>query len=184
MRVTPTEIPDVLLVAPRRADDARGGLMESWQAARYGAEVTPHAFVQDNVSYSKRGVVRALHLQHPHGQGKLVTVLAGAAYDVAVDVRRGSPTFGRWVAQELSAENGCQLWIPPGFAHGFQALTDGVVFHYKCTDVYHPECERCVRWDDPALGIPWPLPSAVLSARDASASLLAELPPENLPSYR
>ena len=183
MKVTPTEIPEILLVEPRWTDDVRGALAEVWRAERYGAEVTSLAFVQDNVSFSRRGVVRALHFQHPHGQGKLVSVLSGAVYDVAVDVRRDSPTFGRWVEQALSAENRGQLWIPPGFAHGFQALTDGVVFHYKCTDLYHPESERSVRWDDPALGIPWPLKDAVLSKRDASAPLLAQIPPEHLPEF-
>jgi len=111
-------------------------------------------------------------------------VLAGAAWDVAVDVRRGSPTFGRWVAEELTGANRRQLWIPAGFAHGFQALSDGVVFHYKCTDTYHPECERTVLWSDPALAIPWPISAAVVAPKDAAAPLLADLPPEHHPSYR
>jgi len=184
VRVTPTAIPEVLLIEPRGFEDARGAFVETWQLARYSEAVTPLTFVQDNVSVSRRGVVRGLHFQHPHGQGKLVMVLAGAAWDVAVDVRRGSPSFGRWVAEELTEGNRRQLWIPAGFAHGFQALSDGVVFHYKCTDTYHPECERTVLWSDPALAIPWPVADAVVAAKDAAAPLLADLPPEHLPSYR
>jgi dTDP-4-dehydrorhamnose 3,5-epimerase len=184
VKVTPTAIPEVLLIEPRGFEDARGAFVETWQLARYSEAVTPLSFVQDNVSVSRRGVVRGLHFQHPHGQGKLVMVLAGAAWDVAVDVRRGSPSFGRWVAEELTEGNRRQLWIPAGFAHGFQALSDGVVFHYKCTDTYHPECERTVLWSDPALAIPWPVADAVVAAKDAAAPLLADLPPEHLPSYR
>jgi len=184
VKVTPTAIPEVLLIEPRGFEDARGAFVETWQFERYREAVTPLAFVQDNVSVSRRGVVRGLHFQHPHGQGKLIGVLAGAAWDVAVDVRRGSPTFGRWVAEELTEANRRQLWIPAGFAHGFQALSDGVVFHYKCTDTYHPECERTVLWSDPALAIPWPVADAVVAAKDAAAPLLADLPPEHLPSYR
>ena len=184
MKVTPAAIPEVLLIEPRGFDDARGAFVETWQLARYSEAVTPLSFVQDNVSVSRRGVVRGLHFQHPHGQGKLVMVLAGAAWDVAVDVRRGSPSFGRWVAEELTEGNRRQLWIPAGFAHGFQALSDGVVFHYKCTDTYRPECERTVLWSDPALAIPWPLSAAVVAAKDAAAPSLADLPPEHLPSYR
>jgi len=184
MKVTPTALAGVLVIEPRGFEDTRGAFLETWQLERYREAVTPLAFVQDNVSVSRRGVVRGLHFQHPHGQGKLVGVLAGATWDVAVDVRRGSPSCGQWVAQELSPENRCQLWIPPGFAHGFQALSDGVVFHYKCTDTYHPECERTVLWSDPVLAIPWPLADAVVAAKDAAAPLLADLPPGHLPIYR
>jgi len=184
MKVTPAALPEILLVEPRAFADSRGAFLETWHAARYGGAVTPLAFVQDNVSVSRRGVLRGLHFQQPHAQGKLVGVLAGAAWDVAVDIRRGSPTFGRWVAEELSEGNRCQLWIPPGFAHGFQALTEGAVFSYKCTDVYRPECERTVRWDDPDLAIPWPIHPPVMAAKDAAAPVLADLSPEHLPSYR
>lgn len=183
MKITPTALAEILLVEPRSFEDTRGAFLETWQLARYCEAVTPLAFVQDNVSVSRRGVVRGLHFQHPHGQGKLVGVLAGAAWDVAVDVRRGSPTFGRWVTQELTDANRRQLWIPPGFAHGFQALTDGVVFHYKCTDTYRPECERTVLWSDPALAIPWPISAAVVAPKDAAAPLLERLPAEHLPTY-
>jgi len=184
VKVTPAAIPEVLLIEPRVFRDERGSFVETWQATDHRDAVTPLPFVQDNVSVSRRGVVRGLHFQHPHGQGKLVMVLAGAAWDVAVDVRRGSPTFGRWVAEELTEGNRRQLWIPAGFAHGFQALSDGVVFHYKCTDTYHPECERTVLWSDPALAIPWPVADAVVAAKDAAAPLFADQPPEHLPSYR
>lgn len=184
MKVTPLQISDVLLVVPDVFEDDRGYFFETWQQERYGRDVTRQEFVQDSLSVSRRGVVRGLHFQHPHAQGKLVTALAGAAFDVAVDVRRGSPTFGRWVAAELSAANRRQMWVPPGFAHGFQALEDGTVFSYKCSDVYHPECERTVRYSDPAIGVSWPLPDPVASARDRSAPLLADLPTEALPAFR
>lgn len=183
MKITPTALAEVLVVEPRIFEDTRGAFLETWQLERYLKAVTALAFVQDNVSVSRRGVVRGLHFQHPHGQGKLVGVLAGAAWDVAVDVRRGSPTFGRWVTQELTDASRRQLWIPPGFAHGFQALTDGVVFHYKCTDTYSPECERTVLWSDPALAIPWPISAAVVAPKDAAALLLERLPAEHLPTF-
>jgi len=183
MKVTPAALPEVLVVEPRAFGDARGWFLETWRADRYGAEVSALGMVQDNVSVSSRGVVRGLHFQHPHGQGKLISVLAGAVFDVAVDIRRGSPSFGRWVAEELSDRNHCQLWIPAGFAHGFQALTDGVVLHYKCTDLYHPDCDRAVLWSDPALGIAWPLEGAVVSPKDAAAPRLADIPPDRLPAF-
>ncbi len=183
MIVRARDIPDVVLVDPRPYEDERGAFFESWQQERYEIMVTRLPFRQDSVSVSQRGVVRGLHFQHPHDQGKLVSVLAGAAYDVAVDVRRGSPTFGKWVAEELSAGNRLQLWIPPGFAHGLQALVDGTVFHYKCTDIYHPEAERTVHYADPALGIPWPIGPAITNARDGAAPRLADLPPEALPAH-
>lgn len=183
MKVTPTLLPEVLVVEPRAFADDRGRFLETWHAGRYGAEVTPLAFVQDNVSVSRRGVVRGLHYQLPHGQGKLISVLSGAAFDVAVDIRRGSPTFGRWVAEELSDGNGRQLWIPAGFAHGFQALTDGVVLHYKCTDLYHADCDRAVLWSDPALAIAWPLKDGAVSPKDAAAPRLGEVAPDLLPKF-
>ncbi len=183
MNVMPTALPEVLLVEPRAFEDARGWFLETWHAERYGAEVSARGLVQDNVSVSRRGVVRGLHFQHPHGQGKLISVLAGSAFDVAVDIRRGSPSFGRWVGEELSDRNHRQLWIPPGFAHGFQALTDAVVLHYKCTDLYHADCDRAVLWSDPALAIAWPLSGAVVSPKDAAARRLEDLPPDLLPTW-
>ena len=183
MNVTPTELPDVVVVEPRVFGDARGFFLESFHAERYAAAGITHPFVQDNVSKSRRGVLRGLHLQQPIAQGKLVQVLQGAVWDVAVDVRVGSPTFGRWAARELTAENHRQLWIPPGFAHGFVSLADDTIFAYKCTAPYTPAHELVVRWDDPALAIAWPEPARDLSARDAAAPRLADIPPERLPQY-
>ena len=182
VNITRTALAGVLLLEPRIFRDERGSFRATWHVEHYLA-VTALPFVQDNVSASRRGVVRGLHFQQPHAQGKLVGVPAGAAFDVVVDVRRGSPTFGRRVTVELSQENGRQLWIPPGFAHGFQALADETVFLYKCTDVYHPECERTVLWSDPALAIPWPVGEAIVAAKDAAAPPLARMPAEQLPSF-
>ena len=183
MTITETVLPDVLLLEPRLFRDSRGHFAELYRADRYREAGIEEAFVQDNVSVSKRGVLRGLHLQHPHGQGKLVTVLAGSVFDVAVDVRRGSPTFGRWVGYDLSAENGRQLWIPPGFAHGFVVTGEEAVFLYKCTALYAPGSELSVCWDDPALGIDWPVAEPVLSPKDAAAPLLVDIPPERLPLF-
>jgi dTDP-4-dehydrorhamnose 3,5-epimerase len=175
-------IPDVLLIKPRVLRDDRGQFLETWRAASYAA-LGAGPFVQDNVSVSRRGVLRGLHLQHPEAQGKLVNALRGRVFDVAVDVRVGSPTFGRWSGAELSDENGCQLYIPPGFAHGFLTLSDEAVFSYKCTAYYAPHAERTVRWDDPAIAIAWPCAQPVLAPKDASAPTLAEIPREQLPSF-
>ena len=182
MNFSPTALPEVLLLEPRVFRDERGSFRETWHVEHCLA-VTALPFVQDNVSVSRRGVVRGLHVQQPHAQGKLVSVPAGAAFDVVVDVRSGSPAFGQWVAEELSEENGRQLWIPPGFAHGFQALADDTVFLYKCTDVYHPECERTVLWSDPALAIPWPVGEALVAPKDAVAPWLDRMPAEHLPLF-
>ena len=176
-------LPDIVIVHPRVLADARGDFRELFHADRYAAAGLPATFVQDNVSRSRRGVLRGLHLQSPNAQGKLVAVVAGAVLDVAVDVRRGSPTFGRWAAVELTAENGVQLWIPPGFAHGFVVLGEGATFAYKCTAPYCPADELTVRWDDPALAIDWRVDAPVLSEKDAAAPTLAEIPPERLPAY-
>jgi dTDP-4-dehydrorhamnose 3,5-epimerase len=161
--------------------DARGHFLETWQADRYAEAGVTGPFVQDNVSVSLRGVLRGLHFQHPRGQGKLVGVVRGRVFDVAVDLRRDSSTFGQWVGSELSDQNGDQLWIPPGFAHGVLALSPEAVFAYKCTQPYCPKFDRSVRWDDPAIGIRWPLSAPLLSVKDASAPLLAEISPDDLP---
>ena len=182
MKVTPTELPEVLLVEPRVFGDARGFFLETFQAERYATAGIPGHFVQDNLSRSAKGTLRGLHFQEPRAQGKLVLVLHGAVWDVAVDVRRGSPRFGRWVGLELSEENRRQLWIPPGFAHGFCVVSDTADFFYKCTELYAPETERVVRWDDPALGIRWPIAAPLLSAKDRAAPTLADAPV--LPVYR
>ena len=173
--VTETKLEGLLVLEPRVFSDERGRFLETWKAERYEALGISGPFVQDNVSVSERGVLRGLHFQNPTPQGKLVTVLHGSAYDVAVDLRVGSPTFGEWVGVELSAESGRQMWIPGGFAHGLQALAHGTVFSYKCTARYSPAEEHTVRWDDPALGIEWPLANPVVSRKDTAAPTLAEL---------
>lgn len=183
MNIESLGLPEIRLIKPRVFRDERGAFRETWRDSDYMARgIGP--FVQDNVSLSHPGVVRGLHFQEPLGQGKLVSVLHGRIFDVVVDVRVGSPTFRRWVSVELSGENCWQLYIPPGFAHGFQALTDDVIFSYKCTEYYAPAAERTVRWDDPSLAIPWPMADAVLAGKDAEAPLLEELAPETLPRYR
>jgi dTDP-4-dehydrorhamnose 3,5-epimerase len=176
MKIVATAIPDVKLVEPRVFADARGWFCESWNEAHFAAAGIAARFVQDNHSASARGVLRGLHYQLHRPQGKLVRVVAGAAFDVAVDLRRGSPSFGRWVAAELDAANRLMLWIPPGFAHGVLALRDGTEVLYKCTEHYAPEDERAVAWDDPALAIDWPLArvgATTLSERDRAAPPLA-----------
>lgn len=182
MKVTPLAVPDVLCIEPRVFGDARGWFYEGWQDARYADAGLPGPFVQDNFSYSQRGVLRGLHYQWPRVQGKLVSVLQGAVYDVAVDVRTGSPTFGQWIGEELSAENHRQLWIPPGFAHGFLVLSETALFHYKVTVPYAPEDEVTVAWNDPAFGIAWPDPAPVLAARDAQAPPFAQVPAARRPT--
>lgn len=176
MQATPTAIPDVLLLEPRVFGDERGFFFESYnKRALQEATGLDVEFVQDNHSKSARNVLRGLHYQIEHPQGKLVRVVQGAVFDVAVDIRRGSPTFGRHVAMELSAENKKQLWIPPGFAHGFLVLSETAEFLYKTTDFYFPQHERCIAWDDPAIGISWPVGAApVLSAKDCQGTRLGD----------
>lgn len=183
VNVTEADLPGVLLIEPRRYSDERGYFQEIYQRARYTAAGLPDQFVQDNLSFSKKGVLRGLHYQHPKGQGKLVSVLHGEVFDVAVDLRRGSPTFGRWQGLTLSAENGRQLYLPEGLAHGFVVTGRAALFQYKCTRPYAPDCEHTVAWDDPALGIDWPVGAPVLSEKDASAPRLDELPEAALPAF-
>jgi dTDP-4-dehydrorhamnose 3,5-epimerase len=181
VKVLTTEIPGVLLFEPRIFGDARGFFLETYNQARYAEAGVPGPFVQDNLSRSVKDTLRGLHFQEPNAQGKLVSCTAGAVWDVAVDVRKGSPTFGKWVAAELSAENRRQLWVPPGFAHGFCVLSESADFAYKCTALYSPQDEGSVRWDDPALAIPWPVKAPRLSPKDAAAPLLQDAP--LLPRY-
>lgn len=173
----PTQLPQVLLLQPQVFGDARGFFMETWQADRYAALGIP-ALVQNNLSRSVRGTIRGLHFQEPHGQGKLVQVVRGEIFDVAVDVRRGSPTFGQWVSAALSEDNRQQLWIPPGFAHGFCVQSDVADILYQCTGPYVRASEHSIRWDDPAIGITWPRLAAppTLSPKDANAPLLSAAP--------
>ncbi len=183
MKVTPLSIADVLLISPRIFSDDRGHFLETFSTRSFPAQTPPVEFVQDNLSFSSKGTVRGLHLQEPHGQGKLVMAVTGAIWDVAVDVRVGSPTFGQWVAAELSEKNRDQLYIPPGFAHGFCVLSETAHMHYKCTDLYNPAVEMSIRFDDPQLGINWPVAKPLLSPKDAQAPQLADIPPEKLPKY-
>ena len=174
MKVTPTALPDVKLVEPRVFGDERGLFFESWNARAFAAAGLDVAFVQDNHSRSARGVLRGLHYQIEHAQGKLVRVVAGAVFDVVVDLRRSSPTFGRSLGMSLSAESRRMLWVPPGFAHGFLVVSDSAEFLYKTTDYWYPEHERTLLWNDPALAIDWPLSGApILAAKDAAGSPLA-----------
>lgn len=183
MKTIPTRLPGVLLIEPPVFGDGRGFFMETFQAERYAQAGIPGPFVQDNVSLSRHGILRGLHLQNPMPQGKLVYVLRGEVFDVAVDVRRGSPTFGQWVGEYLSAENKRQLWLPEGFAHGFCVTGDEALFAYKCTQFYSPDTEMSIRWDDPAIGIEWPIANPTLSDKDRSAPGLDEISSDRLPGY-
>ena len=181
MRVTPTAIPDVVLIEPDVYRDDRGDFHETWHAGRYAEHGIPTTFVQDNVATSRHGVVRGLHYQFADAQGKLVMTVWGEVFDVAVDLRTGSPTFGRWVGEVLSAENGRQLWIPEGFAHGYAVLSERAVVSYKCTRSYRADADAALRFDDPVIGVRWPSGPHVLSAKDAAAPLLRDIRPERLP---
>jgi dTDP-4-dehydrorhamnose 3,5-epimerase len=182
MRVLPAQVPDVLIIEPDVYSDARGFFLETYHAARYRAHGIDGPFVQDNHSRSRAGTLRGLHLQVGRPQGKLVRVIAGEIYDVGVDVRRGSPTFGQWAGTLLSAENFRQCYIPAGFAHGFCVLSEVAEVEYKCTDLYEPSSEIGIAWNDPALGIAWPVEDPLLSDRDRSHPKLADLT-DRLPKY-
>jgi dTDP-4-dehydrorhamnose 3,5-epimerase len=177
MKTSRLDIPDVVLLEPRVFEDRRGFFMETWTARGFAEDVDGSVeFVQDNHSGSARGVLRGLHYQvEPHPQGKLVRVVAGAVFDVAVDIRRSSRTFRSWVGATLTSENRRQLWIPPGFAHGFYVLADGTEVLYKTTGYYSADCDRSIRWDDPDIAIAWPLDGApAISDKDAAAPMLAQ----------
>jgi dTDP-4-dehydrorhamnose 3,5-epimerase len=177
VNVTPSRLPGVLLIEPRVFGDQRGFFFESWHRERYREAGIRDAFVQDNLSYSRRGVLRGLHFQNPQPQGKLVQVLQGEVFDVAVDIRAGSPTFGQWHGERLSAENRRQFYVPPGMAHGFLVTSDTALFSYKCTAFYAPASEGAIAWDDPDIGIAWPDVGVALqlSAKDAAAPRLRDL---------
>lgn len=173
MEFEPTEIPDVALIRPKVFGDARGFFFESWEERKFAAKGLDVKFVQDNHSRSARNILRGLHYQIQQAQGKLVRVVTGTVFDVAVDIRRSSPTFGCWVGATLSEENRHMLWVPPGFAHGFLVLSDSADFLYRCTDFWAPAHERAILWNDPDVGVAWPLPQGVepvLSAKDAVAA--------------
>ncbi len=172
-----TEITDVICVEPRIFEDERGFFLETYQADKFTKAGITHTFVQDNHSRSKQGTLRGLHYQIRHAQGKLVRAVVGEIFDVAVDIRRSSPTFGKWVGKVLSAQNRQQLWVPPGFAHGFYVMSDWAEVLYKTTDLYDPQAERCILWNDPTLNISWPLISGyapTLSPKDLNGKLLEE----------
>jgi dTDP-4-dehydrorhamnose 3,5-epimerase len=181
MDVTKTTLPEVQLIRPRIFRDDRGSFLETWRQERYVDAGLPETFVQDNAAVSIRGVLRGLHYQHPQAQGKLVMALYGEVFDVAVDIRPGSPHFGQWYGATLSENNGHQLWIPEGFAHGYMALSDIAVFAYKCTTAYHAEGDAVVAWNDPDIGIEWPGGEPRLSAKDAAAPRLRDIDPARLP---
>lgn len=184
MQVTPQSFPDVVLVEPRVFRDERGHFLEIFQARRYAEQGMPSAFVQDNVSYSLQGVIRGLHYQLRFPQGKLVMPLMGEIWDVVVDIRRGSPTFGKWLSLTLTAAHCQQLYVPPGFAHGFAVVSDEATVLYKCTDFYHPEDEQGLIWNDPDLAIPWPAETPVLSPKDRQYPRLRDKAPGELPVYQ
>ena len=177
MKVEPTSLPGAVLINPDVFEDSRGYFMETWNSREFAAAGIDAVFVQDNMSQSARHTLRGLHYQIQQPQGKLVRVVRGEVFDVAVDLRRSSPTFGKYAGVVLSAENRRSFWVPPGFAHGFLVLSEIAEFEYKCTSYYAPEFERSIRWDDPGIGIGWPLPDGakpILSAKDEAAVTLAQ----------
>jgi dTDP-4-dehydrorhamnose 3,5-epimerase len=180
MNIIRCDIPGLIILEPKVFGDARGFFIETWQRRRYREAGIELDFVQDNVSFSRRGTLRGLHFQNPNPQGKLLQVLQGEVFDVAVDVRRDSPTFGKWHGLMLTSENKRQFYVPPGFAHGFVVVSETALFHYKCTELYSPQDEAAILWNDPDIGIDWPVKEPLLSPKDAKALRLREMPPERL----
>lgn len=183
MKVIETDLPGCLLLEPRVFGDDRGFFYEAFNHDKLAPLGLAPKFVQGNVSRSQQGVLRGLHYQWPNSQGKFVSVLEGEVWDVAVDIRRGSPTFGRWAAAVISAENKRQFWIPEGFAHGFVVLSENAIFHYLCTATYDPQADAAIRWDDADLAIDWPVSDPSLSGKDAAAPFLADIPVDRLPTF-
>ena len=182
MRVLGTGLEGVVIVEPQVHGDERGFFQESWKASSYGAHGLPTAFKQANVSRSVKGVLRGLHYQYRQPQGKLVSVMEGRIFDVAVDIRPGSPGFGQWTGVELSADNHRQMYIPEGFAHGFMVLSETALFHYHCTTEYAAEFDAAIAWNDPDIGIKWPIEPTSVSDKDRKAPALREVPSERLPA--
>jgi dTDP-4-dehydrorhamnose 3,5-epimerase len=180
MNIQTCELPGLLILEPKVFGDARGFFMETWNLRRYREAGIPLDFVQDNVSFSRRGTLRGLHFQNPAAQGKLMHVLQGDVFDVAVDLRRSSPTFGKWHGLLLSAENKRQFYVPPGFAHGFAVLSETALFQYKCTDYYNPATETTLQWNDPEVGIQWPVETPLLSEKDKKGLPLRALPEDKV----
>ncbi len=183
MKFLPTQLPEVLIIEPDVYRDQRGWFLETYHVQKYQEGGIPLSFVQDNCSSSVHGTLRGLHLQKVRPQGKLIRVIRGEIFDVAVDIRRGSPTFASWVGVTLSGQNFKQIYIPPGFAHGFCVLSDVAEMEYKCTDLYAPGGEVTIRWDDPSIGIKWPIECPILSSKDAAGKSLADLC-DQLPEYQ
>lgn len=183
MNVIETKLPGVVIIEPKVFGDERGFFMETWNKQRYTDAGISADFVQDNLSFSRRGVLRGLHFQNPNPQGKLVSVIQGEVYDVAVDIRHGSPTFGQWTAVTLSAENKRQFYVPEGFAHAFVVTSETALFSYKCTDLYNPKAEGSILWNDPDLAIDWPMDNPELSAKDRDGKRLKDFALAELPTY-
>ena len=184
MNIIETTLPGVVIVEPKVHGDARGFFMEAHRHNRYADQgIAPEGFVQDNLSFSGGGVLRGLHFQNPDPQGKLVYVLQGEVFDVAVDIRRGAPTFAKWFGVRLTGENKRQLYVPPGFAHGFLVLSETALFTYKCTAYYNPDTDAGIAWDDPEVAIDWPVKNPVLSDKDRHAPTLRDIDPSRLPEY-
>lgn len=184
MRIIPTDLIEVMMIEPDVFEDPRGYFLETYHAKKYADAGILEPFVQDNFSRSIRGTLRGLHYQRRHAQGKLMMVMEGHIFDVAVDIRQGSPTFGKWFGTELSASNKRQLYIPPGFAHGFCVLSEQASVAYKCTDFYAPKDEGGILWNDPTIGIAWPISDPLLSEKDRVYQCLADIPLTDLPVYR
>ncbi len=180
MNVIPGKLQGLLVIEPKAFGDARGFFMETWNLRKYQEAGIRVPFVQDNISVSRRGALRGLHFQNPNPQGKLVSVWQGEVLDLVVDIRLRSATFGKWEAVQLSSENRRQFYIPPGFAHGFLVLSETAMFHYKCTEFYSPKDEVTIRWNDPDVGIHWPVPEPIVSEKDTKGLLLKELPRNRL----
>ncbi|MFC3652370.1 dTDP-4-dehydrorhamnose 3,5-epimerase [Dyella humi] len=183
MKAITTSLPGVLVVEPQVFEDPRGFFYESYHEAKYAKLGIYASFVQTNVSRSSKGVLRGLHYQWPNPQGKLVSVLEGEVYDVAVDIRLGSPTFGQWTSAMLTADNRRHMWIPAGFAHGFCVLSEQATFTYQCTTLYDPTADASICWNDAAIGVDWPVGEPLISSKDAKAPLLADVPADRLPSF-
>jgi len=181
--ITDAPLPGVRVIGTTRFDDERGWFAELWNADRYRAAGLDIAFAQANVSFSRRGVLRGMHFQWPNAQGKLISVVSGSVFDVCIDVRVGSPTFGRWFGRVLSAENHQQLWVPEGLAHGFLVLSDTALVHYNCTVPYDAGSDRAIAWNDADVAVGWPHPPRTVSPKDAAAPRLAELRPDSLPHF-
>jgi dTDP-4-dehydrorhamnose 3,5-epimerase len=183
MKVTETKLPGVLIFEPNVHSDERGYFLETWRRTHYEKAGVKDLFVQDNVSFSQKGILRGLHYQYPQSQGKLVQVLSGSVTDVAVDIRIGSPTFGQWISKVISDVDHKQLYIPPGFAHGYYVTSETALFLYKCTDFYNPDTENGIIWNDPDLNINWSVEKPILSPKDAKYSKLKDIPHYKLPHF-